>query len=318
VVIGGQRQVGAVDVAGDKLAAVVADPSGPGEVVFLDSDRTLTLTRFGADLAGHVTVFDMEELTTTASDGYPVHGWLVRPSGPGPHPVLLMIHGGPFAQYGWTFFDEAQVYVDAGYAVVMGNPRGSSGYGHAHGRYVRGDVGARSTPDLLALLDHALTFGGLDADRVGVLGGSHGGYMVNWLLGNTSRFRTGISERSVCSVDSYLATADLGWSFPSLYGEDPEQYARQSPLTYVDRVKAPLLIIHAVDDLRCPLEQAQRFYHALAAREADVEMLLSPGGSHRLSRSGLPSYRIARFNAILDWFGRHLQVGKSHENVARR
>src|SRR5690606_6481632 len=115
-----------------------------------------TLTSFGDRFAAEVEVRPMVELTATAPDGYPVHGWVVRPAGDGPHPVLLMIHGGPFYQYGWTLFDEAQVYAGAGYAVVMGNPRGSSGYGEAHARAVVGDVGRVSARDLLVLLDAAL------------------------------------------------------------------------------------------------------------------------------------------------------------------
>src|SRR3569833_287940 len=119
-------------------------------------------------------VLNQQLLNATAPDGYPVHGWVVRPAGDGPHPVLLMIHGGPYSAYARGLFDEAQVYAGAGYAVVMGNPRGSSGYGEAHGRAIIGNVGPASAVDLLALLDAALEAPGQDGTRVGVLGGSHG------------------------------------------------------------------------------------------------------------------------------------------------
>jgi dipeptidyl aminopeptidase/acylaminoacyl peptidase len=306
VVIGGDRQVRAVDVAGDALVAVVADASTAGELVYLDAAGERTLTSYGATLAERLGVLPVAEVRCAAPDGYPVHGWVVKPSVAGPHPVLLLVHGGPFAQYGWTLFDEAQVYADAGYAVVLGNPRGSSGYGYAHGRYVVGDVGARSAPDLLALLDHVLADPDLDGERVGVLGGSHGGYMVGWLLATTDRFRTGVSERSINAIDSFLATSDIGWAFTSVYGDDPAGHVRQSPLTHADRITAPLLIVHAEDDLRCPLEQAQRLFAELRRREHPVEMLVFPSGGHELSRSGLPSHRVARFEAILEWLARHL------------
>jgi dipeptidyl aminopeptidase/acylaminoacyl peptidase len=306
VVIGGDRQVRAVDVAGDALVAVVADATSAGELVYVDGGGERTLTSYGTSLAERIRIFSMAQLEGAALDGYPVHGWVVKPPGPGPHPVVMLVHGGPFAQYGWSLFDEAQVYAEAGYAVVLGNPRGSSGYGFAHGRYVVGDVGARSAPDLLALLDRALADPDLDGTRVGVLGGSHGGYMVGWLLAHTDRFRTGVSERSINAIDSFLATSDLGWAFTSLYGQDPAAHVRQSPLTYADRITAPMLILHAEDDLRSPFEQAQRLFAALLACGTTVEMVVFPSGGHELSRSGLPSHRIRRFETILDWLARYL------------
>jgi dipeptidyl aminopeptidase/acylaminoacyl peptidase len=222
--------------------------------------------------------------------------------------VLLMIHGGPFAQYGWRLFDEAQVYAGAGYAVVMGNPRGSSGYGEAHGSAIVGDVGERSAVDLLALLDAALAAGGLDASRVGVLGGSHGGYMTTWLAAHHGeRFKAAISERAVNAIDSFTGSSDIGWFFSDwLYGEDLDGQRRQSPLTYADRIDLPMLIVHSEQDWRCPLEQAQRLFVALRRRGVPAEMLVFPGEGHELSRSGLPSHRVARFEAILEWWRRYL------------
>src|SRR6185369_10848571 len=208
--------------------------------------------------------------TAQAPDGYPVHGWIVRPAGEGPHPVLLMIHGGPFTQYGWRLFDEAQVYAGAGYAVIMGNPRGSSGYGEAHGRAVIGNVGEVSAVDLLALLDAALGSPDLDRSRVGVLGGSHGGYMTTWLSAHHGdRFKAAVSERAVNAIDSFIGSSDIGSFFAAaLWGP------RDSPLDYADRIQLPMLLIHSEEDWRCPLEQAQRLFVALRARDVPVEMLL--------------------------------------------
>jgi dipeptidyl aminopeptidase/acylaminoacyl peptidase len=306
VVVDGERQVLGVAAAGDRIVVSVADATTWGELAVVEPGRGLrTLTGWNA---GHAPVMAQEEINATAPDGYPVHGWVVRPQGDGPHPVLLMIHGGPFTQYGWRLFDEAQVYARAGYAVVMGNPRGSSGYGEAHGRSIIGDVGARSAEDLLALLDAALKAPDLDASRVGVLGGSHGGFMTTWLAAHHGdRFKAAISERAVNAIDSFTGSSDIGWFFgEDLYGPDAAQRDRQSPLTYADRIGIPTLIIHSEQDWRCPVEQAQRLYVALKLRGVPAELLLFPGEGHELSRSGLPSHRVARFEAILDWWRRWL------------
>jgi dipeptidyl aminopeptidase/acylaminoacyl peptidase len=297
VVVDGERQVAGFDWANDVLVSTIAGPADWGELHA--GERRLT------DFSAGVRAFEQSEITTAAPDGYPVHGWVVRPAGEGPHPVLLMIHGGPYAQYGWRLFDEAQVYAGGGYAVVLGNPRGSSGYGEDHGRPIRGNVGEVTAVDLLALLDAALKAPDLDDRRVGVLGGSHGGFMSTWLAAHHGeRFRAAVSERAVNSIDSFAGTSDIGWFFAdSLYATD---FARQSPLTYADRISTPMLIIHSEQDWRCPVEQAYQLFVALKRRGAPAELLLFPGEGHELTRSGRPSHRVQRFEAILDWFDRHV------------
>ncbi|HKE64948.1 MAG TPA: S9 family peptidase [Micromonosporaceae bacterium] len=314
VLMEGRRQVQAVDAAttsaGLVLVATVADAQTWGDVVVRRADGTeRVLTDWSADFRADATIFPLTEVNAPAPDGYPVHGWLVKPAGDGPHPLLLMIHGGPFTQYGWQLFDEAQVYAGAGYAVLYTNPRGSSGYGQAHGRAVIGNVGEVSTIDLMAILDATLAaHPDLDGSRMGVLGGSHGGFMTTWLAGHEGhRFRTAISERAVNAIDSFTGSSDIGWFFGNdLYGTDVEQQRRQSPLTYVDNIKIPMLIIHSEQDWRCPIEQGQRLYVALRHRGVPAEMLVFPGEGHELSRGGLPSHRMARFDAIIEWFGRHV------------
>jgi dipeptidyl aminopeptidase/acylaminoacyl peptidase len=304
LLVGGERQVTGVAFAAGRLVVTVVDPTTWGEIGEVADGDVKLLTDWNTGCA----VRPLEEIAATTQDGYPVHGWIVRPEGDGPHPVLLMVHGGPFTQYGWRLFDEAQVYAGAGYAVVMGNPRGSSGYGEAHGRAVIGNVGYVSAGDLLTLLDGALRAPDLDASRVGVLGGSHGGYMTTWLAANEGhRFKAAISERAVNAVDSFIGSSDIGWFFGAdLYGADQAQRHWASPLTHADRIRIPMLIIHSEQDWRCPLEQAQRLYVALRLRGVPAEMLVFPGEGHELSRSGLPSHRVARFEAILEWWRRWL------------
>ena len=302
--LSGRRQVEGMAYAETVLVAAVADPGTGGELIAVADGTERQLTSFTAIPSPR----PMEEITATAPDGYPVHGWIVRPEGPGPHPVLLMIHGGPFAQYGWRLFDEAQVYTDAGYAVIMGNPRGSSGYGQAHGTSIIGEAAASAAADLLALLDAALGSGGLDGSRAGVLGGSYGGYMTTWLAArHGEQFKAAVSERAVNAVDSFHGSSDIGWIFAAaLFGSDPAGWAAQSPLSYADQISIPMLIVHSEHDWRCPIEQAQRLFVALRLRGVPAEMLLFPGEGHELSRSGRPSHRLARFEAILDWWARHL------------
>lgn len=303
----GERQVIGFATAPGVLVATVAAPETAGELVVLGADGSeRVLSDHGSTLRSHTSVLPTSEIETKADDGYPVHGWVVRPSGPGPHPVLLMIHGGPFAQYGWALFDEAQVYAGAGYAVVMGNPRGSAGYGGEHGRAIKGSLGDRDVADLMALLDGALEADDLDASRVGVLGGSYGGFMTAWLAAHEGhRFKAALVERAVTAWDSFLGSSDIGWFFGDEYvGADPEAAWRQSPLAHVDQITIPTMVVHSENDWRCPVEQGQRLYVALKRQGTPTELLLFPGEGHELTRSGLPSHRVARFDAVLEWFAR--------------
>lgn len=242
-----------------------------------------------------------------------VHGWVFVPPGPGPHPVILNIHGGPYAQYTWSWFDETQVLVAAGYAVVMCNPRGSNGYGAAHGAALKGRFGTVDLQDILAFLEGALAefgpegTGELDRDRLGVQGGSYGGFMTAWITAHDHRFSAAIVERGYLDPVSALGSSDIGWFFSEQYmGPSSEDLHRQSPLHHVDQVDTPTLVMHSEQDLRCPLEHAQRYYHALWSRGVESELVVFPGEDHELSRSGTPWHRRARFEHILRWWDRHL------------
>ncbi|HEY8372028.1 MAG TPA: S9 family peptidase [Pseudonocardiaceae bacterium] len=293
---------------GDRIAAVVSTPDSPGEVVVLDAGTPRTLTAWSAPLRA-AGLCEVQELTATAPDGYPVHGWLVLPQGEGPHPVLLCVHGGPFMYHGWGFFDEAQVYASAGYAVVLPNPRGSAGYGQAHGQAIVGRIGTVDADDLIALLDAALARPDCDAERVGVMGGSYGGLMTTWLAAHHGhRFRAAWSERAVNAWDSFVGSSDIGWWFADAYlGTDPEAQRRMSPLTHAHRIDIPFAVVHSEADWRCPLEQAQRLFVALRRNGVETEMLIFPGEGHELTRSGRPRHRKQRFDAVLEWWSRYLK-----------
>ncbi|MBB4682956.1 S9 family peptidase [Amycolatopsis jiangsuensis] len=307
VLHGGQVSVHGFAEDGGTVVAVVATTETAGEVVLLGEAGPRVLTDY-AKTVRERGLCRVEELNTTAGDGYSVHGWLVLPQGEGPHPVLRVVHGGPFTQQGWAVFDEAQVYASAGYAVVLGNPRGSAGYGQAHGRAIVRDMGTVDVDDVLALLDKALERPDIDSSRAGVMGGSYGGFMTSWLAAkHPERFRAAWSERAVNAWDSFAGSSDIGYFFAEAYvGTDPEEQRRRSPLSYAADVRIPFAVVHSEQDWRCPLEQAQRMFVALRRAGADAEFLLFPGEGHELTRSGRPRHRVQRLAAVLDWWARHL------------
>ncbi|MBO9568413.1 MAG: S9 family peptidase [Cellulomonas iranensis] len=301
-----------------RVVASAATPTSAGALLRVDDDGRVLADWSGPLRATGRTVLPTP-LTATSPDGYEVHGWLALPDpashGAGPHPTLLMIHGGPFAQYTHALFDEVQVLTGAGYAVVLGNPRGSSGRGRAHGRAIRQAMGTVDTDDVLALLDAALEAHPqeLDAARVGVLGGSYGGYLTAWLTTRTDRFAAAVVERGFLDPVSFTGSADIGWWFGLEYvgdhAVDPAAVAAQSPMAHVGQVTTPTLVVHSEQDWRCPVEQGQRWYVELRRRGVEAELLLFPGEGHELSRSGRPTHRRARFEHLIDWWARHLPVG---------
>ena len=306
---GGDIEVSGVDVAGETVVLSLALADSTGELGMVESGAARALTDFSAPLRDS-GVIHPTEVTITARDGYPVHGWTLTPAGEGPHPVLLNIHGGPFAQYTVALFDEMQVYADAGYAVVMCNPRGSAGYGVDHGRAIRQAMGTVDLTDVLDFLDGAITANdSFDATRVGIMGGSYGGYLTAWTIAHDHRFAAAIVERGFLDPDGFVGTSDIGSFFGDEYtGTDPEAMAAQSPQAVVGRVTTPSLVIHSSDDLRCPLSQGERYYAALKRKGVETEMLVFPAENHELSRSGRPRHRLERFEAILDWWSRYLPV----------
>lgn len=316
VLLSGPRCVTGQDAVGSGsdavVVATVASPDSPGELVLIAPGPERRLTDFGSAVRSGPGLQPLHEITIPADDGYPVHGWVVLPEGPGPHPVLLDIHGGPFTQYGWHIYDEAQVLAAAGYAVVLANPRGSAGYGQQHGSCVAGALGQRDAADLLDYLDGVLADSELDLDatRLGVMGGSYGGYMTAWLIAHprsADRFAASIVERGFLDPTTFAGTSDIGWFFgDALVGTDPEQVRAQSPMAVIDRVHTPTLVIHSERDYRCPLEQGQRYFAELWRRGVQTELLIFPGESHGLTRTGQPRHRRERFDHVLRWWAEHL------------
>ncbi|WP_404432745.1 S9 family peptidase [Microbacterium lacus] len=306
--LGGDVEVLGHGVAGDKVVAAVATPESYGELVLVETEDTpRTLTAFGGGAAASDIVVPVE-LEVAGRDGYPVHGWVATPAGEGPFPVILQIHGGPYASYGIHLFDETQVLVDAGYAVVYSNPRGSAGYGRAHGRSIRQRMGTLDMNDVMDFFDAVIASDErLDGDRVGIMGGSYGGYLTAWIIAHEHRFAGAIVERGFLDPTSFQGTSDIGTFFGDEYvGTSADDIARQSPAAVVAQVTTPTLVLHSELDFRCPLEQATRYYAALKRQGTPAEMLVFPGENHELTRAGQPRHRVERFAAVLEWWARML------------
>jgi dipeptidyl aminopeptidase/acylaminoacyl peptidase len=317
-VIGGERVVTGFSTSRDgrMLAFTGTDPVTPAEVFVAAADgsgeRRLTdVNRVWRE----AVALSYPERFSYERAGFAVDGWVMKPVGykPGTKgPALLNIHGGPHAQYGWGFFDEFQVYAAAGYAVIYTNPRGSQGYGEAFTRAVIRDWGGGDYADVMAGLDEALRRDdGIDAARLGVMGGSYGGFLTSWIVGHTGRFKAACSERAVNDQWGMFGTSDIGHLFNmvelgALPWENLGEYLDRSPVTYAKDVTTPLLIIHSEDDLRCPIGQAEQLFVALKKLGKDVLFVRFPDETHELSRSGKPRHRLARFRFILDWFAQHL------------
>jgi len=307
-------------LAGETLVGLLSDALTPHEVFaarYRPGDERIThatWTAFNREWREQLALVEPREFEARAEDGQTVHGWYLpapnRTAGTHP-PALLQIHGGPHVQYAWTFMFEFQYLASLGYTVIYCNPRGSQGYGDDFALPVREEFGLFAARDLHAALDHVIAAGEADPDRIGVLGGSGGGYLTTWLVAHSDRFRAGCSQRALNDWRSFALSSDIGshsdWYLGSQPWEDGERYRSQSPLVSGDRIRTPLLIVHSEQDMRCQIEQAEQLYVWLRWQRCPVEFLRFPEESHGLSRMGTPSRRLERLRLIVEWFGKYME-----------
>ena len=318
VVSEGPHQILAFDATPDAsiIVGAVTSPARPAELWRLDGEPT-RLVGLNDPLLAELELASVEEVVVTSADGTEVHAFVTRPPasapapGPGGRPGLLYIHGGPMFQYGLNYFDEFQMAAACGYVVIGGNPRGSDGYGEAWARAIIGDLGNLDFADVTALADHLCADPDVDTERVGIGGGSYGGFMTGWVLARDRRFRAGLVERAVTSWTTMFGTSDIGsWFTERTIGatieSDDDEVRRQSPVTYAADITAPTLIVHSEEDWRCPIEQAEQLFAAIRRNGGQVTMVRFPGENHELSRSGRPSHRVERFEIVHEFFARHL------------
>jgi dipeptidyl aminopeptidase/acylaminoacyl peptidase len=319
-----------LDAAGRRVACVETDPLTPGEaaVAELGGGRPAAFRRlsaWNAPLADALAFVRPERFEYKTPDGYIFDGWVMKPAAAGAGrrvPAVLEVHGGPHGAYGHTFSNQLQLLCAAGYGVVYTNPRGSHGYGQAFLAATHHDWGGGDYEDLMGALDRALALHEwIDPDRLGVCGGSYGGYMTNWILGHTQRFRAGVTLRSTCNRYNHWGTGDIAyhgadWEFPGAPWESPEFYLERSPITYVRQMKTPLLILHGENDLRCSIEQAEQLFVALRRQGTPTLFVRFPGESHSMSSSGQPRHRTEEMTHLLGWF--HTYLGAPAANGRAR
>ena len=309
----------AIRSIGDVAVIAASDPATPCDLWVVPLDGRAAerrLTRVNQTVLDQVLLSAPERFTYQGADGWPVEGWVMRPAefrDGVRYPAVLQIHGGPHGAYGEAFFHEFQLLAAEGFAVVYTNPRGSQGYGQQFTAATHHDWGGKDYEDIMRGLDDAIArFSFIDPTRLGVAGGSYGGFMTNWVIGHTDRFKAAVTMRSISNNLSQWGTSDLAfmkgfWEFPGDPWQAPTWYWEHSPLAYVERITTPLLILHSEQDLRCPIEEAEQLFAALKKLRRETMFVRFPNESHDLSRVGQPSHRVERLRWIVTWLADHLR-----------
>ena len=294
--------------------AMIGD--APNEIYFLDKQGDMKpLTQMNSQLLSEYSVVTPEEFTFKNEKGLELGGWIIKPVGyeaGKKYPTILDIHGGPKTAYGPHFFHEMQYWANQGYVVIFTNPTGGDGRGNAFAD-IRAKYGTIDYRDLMRFVDEAIKrYDCIDADRMGVTGGSYGGFMTNWIIGHTDRFKAAASQRSIASWISFSNTTDIGYTFiHSQIGGDVwtehDKLWEQSPLKYADKAKTPTLFIHSDEDYRCWMSEGIQMFYALKYFNVPARLCLFHGENHELSRSGKPQNRVKRLDEITRWMDTYLK-----------
>ncbi len=302
-----------------RIALTIDDDTHLAELYVLDTAHgaPVRVTHENDALVESLDLAAPEKITYKSFDGQPIEAWVVKPPSFDPkkkYPLILNIHGGPHTAYGDTFFHEFQWMAAKGYVVLAPNPRGSSGYGAAFGNVIQYNYPGDDYKDLMAGVDELLRRGYVDEKRLGVTGGSGGGLLTNWVVTQTGRFAAAVSQRSIGDWAAFWYAADFTLFTPSWFHkfpfQDPDEYRRRSPVTYVERITTPLMLIEGGADLRTPTDAGGgTMFRALKALKKPTAMVVFPGETHELSRSGRPSHRVERLQHIVNWFDKYL-LGK--------
>ncbi|WP_103026927.1 alpha/beta hydrolase family protein [Salinibacter altiplanensis] len=296
-----------------RVAFTHATPQRPADVAVAQAGREArVLTALNDDLFGQVDLGSVKQITYESShDGRTIEGWIVTPPGfdaSQEYPLILEIHGGPFASYGPYFSAEVQLYAAAGYVVLYTNPRGSTSYGQNFGNAIHHDYPGHDYDDLMSGVDAVLERGYVDEDRLYVTGGSGGGVLTSWIVGHTDRFRAAVAAKPVINWYSWALTADMypygvKYWFPGLPWNHEEHYMDRSPLSYVDDVTTPTMLMTGTEDYRTPMSESEQFYQALKLQEVETALVRVPGASHGIAAR--PSRLAAKAAHVLEWFRRH-------------
>jgi dipeptidyl aminopeptidase/acylaminoacyl peptidase len=304
----GQQMLTDFSVACDgTLAYSRSDAVHPPQITIQSGETTETLTHENEDWLAEVQIIQPERFTFTGAGDEENDGWLLAPRGHtvGKHPLLVYIHGGPHTAHGEVFFFEYQFLAGQGFGIFYPNIHGSSSYGRDYQASIWHDWGNKDFEDIMAGTRVAMARDWVDERRLGILGGSYGGFMTVWTLGHADLFRAGITERGLHNWISFIGTSDGGWIWDLITGVYPEQDIQRlwdlSPLKYVPNISVPLMVMHSEGDDRCPVEQGEELFTMLRRLGKDTKFIRFPEESHGLSRMGTPSRRVERQQFILDW-----------------
>jgi dipeptidyl aminopeptidase/acylaminoacyl peptidase len=287
-----------------------------GDVYLIDHDQApKQLTRCNDALFSQFDLPETEEINYKSFDGKTIQGFIVKP----PHfdatkkyPFILNIHGGPHSTYGYTFFHEMQWMAAKGYVVFYPNPRGSTSFGQDFGNIIQYHYPGDDYKDLMAGVDAVIAKGYVDPDKLGVTGGSGGGLLTDWVIGQTNRFKAAVAQRDIASWSDFWYTADFSLFTPTWFKGAPwreeADFKARSPITYIENVQTPLMLVLGEADYRTPPSSGgEQMFRALKYLKKPVVMVRFPGESHELSRSGVPKHRIERLEHIVGWFDKYLQ-----------
>ncbi len=312
-----------------KLVYVVSTPTRVNDLFALDGTTSgaspKQLTKINDELFSKLNLTEPEEIWYDSFDGKRIHAWVQKPPGFDTHkkyPLILNIHGGPHVAYGFIFDHEFQWMAAKGYVVLYPNPRGSISYGQEFGNVIQYHYPGDDFKDLMAGVDQTIKRGYVDDKKLGVTGGSGGGLLTNWVVGQTDRFAAAVSQRDIADWANWWYTADFtlfqaNWFRGPPFG-DPEEYRGRSPISYINNVKTPLMVVLGEADYRTPPGAGgEQMFRALKFRKIPTVMVRFPNESHELSRSGQPWHRVERLQHIVGWFDHWLMgVPKPEYEVA--
>lgn len=285
------------------------------ELYKLNNGEETRISNFNEWLVNEKSLSTPERLTFTTKEGITIEGWVLKPVGfeeGRKYPAILDIHGGPKTVYGEIFFHEMQYWANEGYAVFFCNPRGSDGRGDEFAD-IRGKYGTIDYEDIMKFTDTVLErYSFIDENRIGVTGGSYGGFMTNWIIGHTNRFKAAASQRSIANWVSKFGTTDIGYFFvedqqAATPWSNVEKLWFHSPMKYADKVQTPTLFIHSDEDFRCWIAEAYQMFTSLKYNGVEARICVFKGENHELSRSGKPKHRIRRLKEITNWFNKYLK-----------
>ncbi|OQY47182.1 MAG: hypothetical protein B6242_05645 [Anaerolineaceae bacterium 4572_78] len=301
-----------------KIAYLLSSLNDPTQIWLKDlaNDENRQMTTFNHDLFADVDLGTVESMWFKGPNDVDLQGWIFKPpnfDANKKYPSILEIHGGPTAQYGFAFMYEFYFLAAHGYVVFCTNPHGSQGYGNDFAGLLTNNWGGPDYDDLMTWSDYLVKQPYIDPNRMGVTGGSYGGYMTTSIIGRTDRFKAAVAQRVVSNLTSMFGSCDLNWVIGQECNNEPpwqnvENYWRMSPISHIANAKTPTLIIHSENDMRCSLEQGEQVFVALKYLGVETEMVVFSDESHDLSRTGRTDRRIARLNSIVNWFDRFLKL----------